>query len=216
MGHHKPQWQVTQPQAVSRSEQEEFHEYFGEKECMKKSKNVFRVVENHYFKLKIRISFKWTLAYLYYKLSEWKKQKHPPHCIFILYQIGRNKKIPPSQKKNLTLMCCQLRVHICCSMNCIIKEISFQCLEYFIVNLCVGKLFINFVITFFFLTLAWIWRWIKLWPITHYQILCSVFNWTQSQNSCLRHLMDSWSHGGNCRFFIMQSEFCEQSRYLML
>ena len=152
-------------------------------------------------------------------------------CIFILYQSGRNKNIPPiafsyyirleetkrsPPKKNLTLMCCQLRVHICCSMNCIIKEISFQCLEYFIVNLCVGKLFINFVITFFFLTLAWIWRWIKLWPITHYQILCSVFNWTQSQNSCLRHLMDSWSHGGNCHFFVMHSEFCKQSRYLML
>ena len=165
------------------------------------------------FKLKIRISFKWTLAYLYYIRVE--ETKTSPHCIFILYQIGRNKNIPPP-KKILTLMCCQLRVHISCSINCIIKEMSFKCLEYFIVNLCVGKLFINFVITFFFLTLAWIWRWIKLWPITHYQILCSVFNWTQSQNSCLRHLMDSWSHGGNCRFFVMQSEFCEQSRYLML
>ena len=37
MGHHKPQWQITQSQTISWPEQEEFHEYFGEKNSLRRN-----------------------------------------------------------------------------------------------------------------------------------------------------------------------------------
>ena len=49
---------------------------------------------------------------------------------------------------------------------------------------------------------AWIWRWIKFRPFTHSPVLCSVVYWTQSQDSCFRHYVDTWSYGGN-----QQAEF---------